>query len=124
MTERQRQAAKERHRREAETEAGMAGMSSRKIEYVYVAPSPFPVIATALVTGVLGFVAGQFLRLPWVSGVCENPVGMLGICAAICIALCAVQTFWLSQTSNWLLWLNRELSANRSTSTESEGESG
>ncbi len=93
-----------------------------RTEYVHVKPSPWPIVMGTLGGTALGFIAGQFLRVPWVSGVCENPVGLLGICAAICIAVCTLQTFWLSQTSNWLLWLNRELSANRSNNSEaSEG---
>ena len=93
------------------------------VEYVAVQPSPLPIVITSAGVGLLGFVAGQFLRLPWVSEVCETPVGLLGICAVICVAACALQSFWLSRTSNWLLWLNRELSANRSSNTESGGAS-
>ena len=94
-----------------------------RTEYVPVPTSVLPIVVTALVACAVGFVGGQFVRLPWVSEVCETPVGLLGICAVICVAACALQSFWLSRTSNWLLWLNRELSANRSSNTESGGAS-
>ena len=84
-------------------------MSNEMVKYVAVASSPLPVITTALTTGVLGFVAGQFIRLPGLTVVCDNPVPFSAISILFAVYLCLWSQWTLYRSTREVRLLGADL---------------